>query len=918
MIEQRPNAGTQLAAEKGRRRWHFSKAILDESSLELRIEGVPTDLERKPLEVLIHLLQHAGEVCTKDELLASVWPGRVLSETVLTKCVGRLREVLGDQEQDIIKTAYGFGYRFVAPVRVESAPAIAAARFDFRPGDRPPNRPLWTLIERLGVGGHGEAWRGRHEKTHEQRVFKFALDESSLGALKREITLFRIINDTLGENARVVKLLDWNLEQLPYFVEAEHIPGGSLLDWAHARGGLSNIPMSERLEAIAKIAAALAAVHSVGVLHKDLKPSNVLVRTQSGTGCEMLLADFGSGGVLDVTQLERLGITRMGFTRTLAAAELSSGTPLYLAPEILSGQPFTVKADLYALGVILYQTVAGDFTKVMSPGWEREIEDELLREDISSLAEGNPAVRLADASQVAHRLRTLRERREELCAKREAEERAERARRLLERVRARRVGVAIAFIALSIGLATSSVLYLQAREAQRRMSIAAAQSKAVTEYLSKDVFAPVSSGAEPVKDLSVTELLVRAGNQIDARFATQPEVACQLHYVMGRSLNELYETGPAVLHFNRALELCRRYQGTGSEFVLRSAAELVNLDYVLGHLRETITGYRGTLEAGRDTLGPESPSVLKLRQQLALGQYLLGQWQASAAELTSLLAITPAPAPGSAEFVGHTELYLGQALLALAKPMEAGTHLRHAIDALSEGLGPRHPDVSEARDWLGLALGKGGLYDEAREQLTRAEESAVQWAPATTWTVVRPRFFLAQVLLEANQPHSAQATFAEIVSLQDRLAGAHPDLDHTGPVRQALAETYLLEGDIDDAIQTLRKALEASARADGPEHPVTVSIRSSLVEALLAGGHAEEAKSIFAATALTSLDSLPPVHPFRAQLQRVRGILALQNGDMSGAEMSLRNSLDIYRALYGTSHWRTIRARQELAVAAPR
>jgi len=75
-------------------------------------------------------------------------------------------------------------------------------------------------------------------------VFKFALDETSLGALKREITLFRIINDTIGASGRVVRLLDWNLERPPYFVEAEFIAGGSLINWAHSRGGIASIPIA--------------------------------------------------------------------------------------------------------------------------------------------------------------------------------------------------------------------------------------------------------------------------------------------------------------------------------------------------------------------------------------------------------------------------------------------------------------------------------------------------------------------------------------------------------------------------------------------------------------------------------------------------------------------------------------------------
>src|ERR1700693_4711694 len=93
---------TSSIADRSRRRWHFGRSVLDERTHELLVDGVDVEIERKPLEVLIYLLQHAGEVCTKDELLAGVWPGRILSETVLTKCIGRLREILRDDQQDII------------------------------------------------------------------------------------------------------------------------------------------------------------------------------------------------------------------------------------------------------------------------------------------------------------------------------------------------------------------------------------------------------------------------------------------------------------------------------------------------------------------------------------------------------------------------------------------------------------------------------------------------------------------------------------------------------------------------------------------------------------------------------------------------------------------------------------------------
>jgi DNA-binding winged helix-turn-helix (wHTH) protein/tetratricopeptide (TPR) repeat protein len=914
--------------DRARRRWHFGHSILDERTHELSVNGVDTEIERKPLEVLIYLLQHAGEVCTKDELLANVWPGRVLSETVLTKCVGRLREVLGDDGQEIIKTAYGFGYRFVASVRVETAPVPAPAHFEFRPGDHPIGRPLWSLVEKLGGGGQGEAWRTRHDKTNEQRVFKFALDESSLITLKREITLFRVINDTLAESARVVRLLDWNLEQLPYFVEAEYIPGGNLVEWVTVRGGAAAIPVADRLEMVAQVAEALGAVHSVGVLHKDLKPSNILVRPTAAGAPEMVLGDFGSGGMLDAKRLDSLGITRLGFTKTLSADDGASGTPLYLAPEVLAGQPFTVKSDMYALGIILYQFLCGDFHKVMSPGWERGIEDELLREDIALMAEGNPAERLGDAEGLARRLRTLQERRQQLVAQREAQAKAERARRLLERAQARRFGLALAFGALFAGLIASTTLYFKARRAQEQTVIAAAQSRAVKDFLGQDVFAPVSSGAEPVREMTVIELLTRAGDEIDARFALQPDVAAELHYVIGRSFQSFLETSPAVKHFRRALDLGEHLSGQGSQAAMRSASQLIQVDYFVGQLGGTIGRYNDILAAGRKRAGENAPEVLDLRLNLARGYYLLGAWSSASRMFQDLLADMGAAAGDRAELVGRTEFHYGQLLTDLAEPLEAEHQLRLALESLGASLGERHLMVIETHSALGRALADTGRFAEAAGEFNKAHELALKWAPLHSWVEARPRFFTALMFLHEDQPAKAEPLLAEIVGYQDANEAAYlasqkgltPELDHTGTARQALGEAYAREGRLSEAIETLQRAVTVSERASGSaRHPLVVSVKLSLAEALIADHRSDDARHVVASLEEPELSALPPAHPILAQWYRVKGLLDLGENDVVDARGALARALDVFQSVYGPKDWRVARARQDLQlISTPR
>jgi DNA-binding winged helix-turn-helix (wHTH) protein/serine/threonine protein kinase len=607
-------------ADRGRRRWHFAGAVLDERTLELLVNGADAELERKPLEVLIYLLERAGEVCTKDELLAGVWPGRILTETVLTKCIGRLRDALGDRDQDVIKTAYGFGYRFIAPVQVEFAAAPQTPPLDLQPGDHPPGRPLWSLVERLGIGGYGEVWRARHDKTHEERVFKFALDEASLGTLKREITAFRILNDSLGGGGQIVRLLDWNLEQMPYFTEAEHIGGGSLIDWARSRGGVASIPLAERIEVLAKVAAALAAVHSVGMLHKDLRPSNIFVKPLAGHPVDIALGGFGSATVLDASHIDRLGITRLGFTETIVPPGHDPTTSLYRAPETLEGAPFTVKSDNYALGVILYQILAGDFHKSMPPGWRDSIEDELLREDLALVAESNPALRLADADVLAQRLRTLDERHRRLKSQREAQARAERSHRRLEQARARYVGIAVGVAALVIGLAISTGLYFKAHRAEESSRAAAGEAEAAAEFLAREVLIQGSASTS-----TAPELLSRLGDDIDARFAAEPRIAAELHYLLGHSYARMRDYSSAIAHLSRAIELAQPLDEAGAAPALRSAAELIQIDEAQGHLEDTLPRYEALLAAAKGHVAPGDAAFLELERQVALGRRRLGE-----------------------------------------------------------------------------------------------------------------------------------------------------------------------------------------------------------------------------------------------------------------------------------------------------
>jgi non-specific serine/threonine protein kinase len=386
--------------------WRFGDCEFDESLRQLRVDGQLVELESKPLDVLHQLLLHAGEVMTKNELLDLVWPGVAVVEGSLATAVSKLRKAISDEAQTVVLTVPRVGYRLGTPVQSRRISLPPLPELGFQVGDLVPGRDQWVLHRKLDVSPSSEVWLAEHSKTGERRVFKFASDGIRLRGLKREVTLARLLSESLGDRPDFVRVLEWNFETAPYFLESEY-GGEDLNQWAESQGGLHQIPLATRLRVLVDAAKAVAAAHGLGVLHKDLKPANILVAAK-GSGWQVRVADFGSGALLEPARLNELGITNLGFSGSESAeTNPLTGTLLYLAPEVLEGHSPTTLADVYALGVILYQLVVGDFRKPLPPGWEANVNDVLLREDIAEAASGDPGRRLSTVAVLVDRLETL-------------------------------------------------------------------------------------------------------------------------------------------------------------------------------------------------------------------------------------------------------------------------------------------------------------------------------------------------------------------------------------------------------------------------------------------------------------------------------------------------------------------------------
>jgi serine/threonine-protein kinase len=197
----------------------------------------------------------------------------------------------------------------------------------------------YRIIGLLGRGGMGEVYRADDLKLGQPVALKFLPPALATDPVRRErfIAEVRITRGLAHPNiCRVYDISDFEGR---YFLSMEFIDGEDLASLIQRIGYLSN---EKALDLARQLAAGLAAAHSRGVLHRDLKPANIMV---DGHG-RVRITDFGIA-------------VAAGDEAQAAQAARTFGTPAYMAPEQFAGQGATVRSDIYALGLILYEIYSG-------------------------------------------------------------------------------------------------------------------------------------------------------------------------------------------------------------------------------------------------------------------------------------------------------------------------------------------------------------------------------------------------------------------------------------------------------------------------------------------------------------------------------------------------------------------------------
>jgi len=739
----------------------------------------------------------------------------------------------------------------------------------------------YRALRELGRGGMGVVYLAeRADGQFEQRValklIKRGMDSDEI--LRRFLTERQILARL--EHPGIARLLDGGVtpQGQPYFA-LEYVEGTPLPAWADERGA----GVETRLRLFREVCLAVQHAHQRLVVHRDLKPSNILVTPEG----RPKLLDFGIAKLLDTRDAAGHPATRTGWLLA---------TPEYASPEQLRGEPVGTAADVYALGMILYELLAG-----RRPAREGEPERP------SSLAAGRLRRRLRGDLDVIV-LKALHK---------EPERRYPSVEALLDDVdrylgglpirarpdsaayhaakfvRRHRVAVGAAALVLLSATAGTVVALWQARSARH----AAARAGAVRDFVVQ-MFEQADPVAAQGEQITARELLDRGTERIAVDLADQPELRAEMSALMGQLYYDLGLYDRSIELYDAALALRRDPETLlGLSGVHREKGEY---DLAEPLVREALALQRKTSPGDHARLGATL-------NHLGLVLTEAGDYEAGEATYREALAELRHAHGGDDPEVATCLGNLGQ-VLKYKGDFDAAEPLYREALAMNRRLHPGdHPAVADVLGNLGVLLGQHGDLDGSIAATREALEIRRRLFGDEHPDVVLTLNNLAMAYYTMADYDAAEPLMRRVLELNRKIFGddnrrVATNLNNLGVVLKA-------KGKYDEAIALYEEALPKQRKLLGEDHPYVALIETGLADALLWRGDPERAEPLIESAVATQERELEETHPRVSTALSVLGRLRLDQGRAEEAEPILRRAVRLGEATFSSDSWKLAEAR---------
>ncbi len=750
----------------------------------------------------------------------------------------------------------------------------------------------YRIVRMIGEGGMGVVYEA--EQDHPRRTVALKLLKAGL-ARPELLRRFERESEALGrlQHPGIAQIFeagtaDTDLGRQPYFA-MELVRGLPLLEYAKSQA----LNTRQRLELMARICDAVQHAHQRGIIHRDLKPNNIPV-DQSG---QPKILDFGVARIVD----------RGTESTTQTNAGDLIGTLAYMSPEQVLGDSLEIDArsDIYALGVVLYELLAGRPPYQVSRNVVESAR--VIREDQAPLLGALNRSLRGDVETIVQRaLEKDKTRRYTSAAEFGADIRrylndepivarppstGYQLRKFAMRHKSLIGALAAVFLALVAAVLVSARAAIRASLAQheavtardqairasqeanrerqraelernhaleetRRADTEAATAKAVNDFLQNDLLSKAAVQAQstpetkPDPDLKVRTTLDRAAARIAERHDFPPAVEAAIRNTIGNAYANLALFAEAEPQLERSLVLRRRALGADHRETQLTAQSLADVYILLGKYEKAEPLVNEAVEVLKRGRGENDPDTLA-----ALGQLVnliaerrgdFSRAEVLAARVLDLSIRSHGPeAPETVKAMNALAVeYSNDGKYAQAEPLYKKT-----IDLHRRQLGPEHPDTLTNINNLGVTYRQEGKYPEAEVEIKTALD--------------------ARRRLEGDQHLDTIASM------------------------NSLALLYQAEGKFEPAETLFQQALDASRKTLGLEQQNTLSVMNNLADLYARQGRRGEAETMYRQVLEVRRRVLVPEHPRIARVLASLGELKLEQQDHADAEALLRQALQI-------------------------
>jgi len=727
----------------------------------------------------------------------------------------------------------------------------------------------YRLTAVIGQGGMGVVYAAEQSepirRTVALKLIKLGMDSREvIGRFDAERQALAMMN-----HPNIARVFDAGATDSgrPYFV-MERIDGVPITEYCDTR----RLSTAKRLSLFLAVCGGVQHAHRKGVIHRDLKPTNVLITEEDGAPVPKII-DFGIAKATAQRAAERTMFTRAG---------VFIGTPEYMSPEQagLSIQDVDTRTDVYSLGILLYELLVGslplDPTELRAAGYDeicrriREEEPSRPSMKLGTLQGGADDLARNRGTDSAALVRSLRgdldwitmralekdpERRygspSELAAdlhryiNHEPAEAgppsaAYRIRKFARRHTLTVVAGSLITLSLLLGIGAATLGLLRAQEAERIANAEARTSEEVTDFLT-GLFRVAAPGAADADSVTAREILDRGVARIRNDLTAEPVVQSRLMQEMGSVYAQLGLLDEAERLYGQALEI-RTERATAAERA-ETISGLANVRYLQSEYQEAIGLYRDAI--GLAETSGDDVDVLWLATAYAnLGAVydtLSKNAEALAALRTARTMLASSGHESTREY-GRVMRNIGISQWRLGDSEAARDAYAAALAVYDQILKPGHPDVSYVVNSLAILNYNLGDYDTARSMFERELANLERTLGREHRDTASVMNNLGLLLLKMAQPDEARPRIEESLRIREAVLG--PGHEEVATSLCNLAELRRVEQRPDAARSAVDRCLAIREEKLGPDHPYVASALDIYVSVLDDLGETDEARNL--------------------------------------------------------------------------